>query len=68
MKYNPDFHANVVDNYRRAYKAKYGSTSILSDKRIWEIHEDCAFTQDPDEDTLESMKEEEWEQTKKGGG
>jgi hypothetical protein len=64
-KYDPVYHHNVVENYRRLFKQKYGSDCILTDEEIWNIQEDCFFTENPEEDTLESMNEEEAHQTKK---
>ena len=58
MKYDPDYHKNVVDNYRRAYKLKYQEESKLSDERIWFHFETNSSLDECDEAVLEDMKGE----------
>lgn len=59
MKYDSVYHKNVVDNYRRGFVARYGYPLTISDERIWEIQEDCQFCEDYENETYESLKEEE---------
>jgi hypothetical protein len=56
--YNPAFHHNIPDNYRRTFKERHRVDCLLTDEQIYNISEDCAFTENPDQDTLESMLEE----------
>lgn len=54
------YQINVVNNYRQAYKAKYGTDVRLSDKEIWEIQDSilAATSEEQDSEVLDALHEE----------
>jgi hypothetical protein len=57
MKYNPAYHHNVVDNWKRDYAERYGKPLTLADEKIWQIAEEWQYTDDVTEDTLEALND-----------
>jgi hypothetical protein len=37
VKYNPIYHNEVVRNYRRTFKEKFGEDLCLGDEEIWQL-------------------------------
>lgn len=51
MKFNPDYHSNVVRNLKVEYKSRYNKDLCLTDERIFQIwDENHAVESDDPED------------------
>lgn len=57
MKYNADYHKNVVDNYKSLFENKYGHECALEDEKIWDYVDEWGRGGDTDEEILEQLKE-----------
>lgn len=55
MKYNPTYHQSVVGNYRQLFRTRHGHDFDGTDEEVWNCHNNNAFVEDADEETINDM-------------
>ena len=59
MKFNLDYHSNVVQNLKNEYKSRYNKELTLTDKKIFQIWDEnhCVESDDPNDRELPIYEE-----------